>query len=799
MAGPFKVLAHSIWIKAEERKPPVTGEAIIAEWVQASSAHPGSDAVNLISPEGLRDRDYDGLNEHSSDTDNMWLSEKGQTDGWLEFDLGAVRKVSNVMIWNLNDAWHTDRGVHKADISVWTEQTGWRKIHQDLSLCEAEGGDDYDDPIVVKLDAVEARKVRFDNLANFGDADHIGLSKVQFFEARGPRAVQPAPADGTEGVGPSHATLTWMAGMGATAHNVYFGTDPENLPLLGNTQESKAELSALAGNTKYYWRIDEVQSDGSVVASSPWSFTTGGLFAWWKLDETEGDTVANAIDSEMNGTLAGDPQWQPADGKVGGALLFDGDGDYVDCGKDSAFSITDEMTVAAWIKVNKFDKRWQSIVTKGDSAWRMARESAADSIQFGTGIYQRNLQAVRGTVDVNDGSWHHVAGVYDGRRLYLYVDGQLDETAFGSGKIPANDYAVAIGQNTERPDRDWNGWIDDVRLYSCALTKEQIRALAAGEAPPATTAPVTLLEHREETTAPQLLAWWKFDETEGQLARDSAGSHDGILQGDPMWQPAGGRVGGALEFDGVDDCVDTDWVTDLPTWTVATWIKSPAAPTSPTAQGPIHREQNFQINWDHGDDEFRGAAGLCVGGQWYGAGFGELAADTWYHLVATYDGENLKAYKDGILITDNAGPSGRPDSESTTLTLGKHATAEAYFTGTIDDVRIFGSALSADQIKALHGGKDPLAVAGPVPSAEAPPAQATQLTAAQATQPSTIQAEQSSATLAKQPPEPVSDATAPAPAAVQETRKTNLVVVFAIALAVAAIVGVSALGRKPAA
>lgn len=619
MAGPFKVLAHAIWIKAEERKPPVTGEAITAEWVKASSANPGNDAVNLISPEGLRDRDFDGLNEHTCDADNMWLSEKGQTDGWVEFDLGAARKVGSVIIWNLNDAWHTNRGVQKADLSVWTEQAGWRKIREGLSLCEAEGGDDYDDPVVVELDAVEARKVRLDNLANFGDADHIGLSKVQFFEARGPKAVQPVPADGTEGVGPSYATLTWTAGLDATAHNVYFGTDPENLSLLGTARECKADLSALASDTNYYWRIDEVQSDGSAIPGKVWSFTTGGLLAWWKLDETEGDTVANAAGNEMNGTLVGDPQWQPDDGKVGGALLFDGEGDYVNCGKDPAFNITDEMTIAAWIKVNEFDKGWQSIVTKGDSAWRIARETDKNTLQFGMGLYGRDLQAVRGTIDVNDGSWHHVAGVYDGRRLYLYVDGHLDETTFGSGKIPGNDYAVAIGQNTERPDRDWNGWIDDVRLYSCALTKEQIRALAAGEEPTVATAPVTLLQQRDEQIDRQLMAWWKFDEAEGALARDSVGDHD---------------------------------------------------------------------------------------------------------------------------------------------------------------------------------GKDPVAVAGPVsPPEEAPPARVTVPTMALAAQPPAPPAEQPSETVAEQSP---AGSDAPAPAQAQGTRKTNLVVVFAIALAVVAIVGASVLGRKPA-
>ena len=775
MAGPFKVLAHQIWIKAEDRKPPVTGEAIVPKTVQASSTQPDSDVLNLINRKGLRDRDLDGLDEHGTDTDYMWLSAKGQTEGWVEFDFGTGRRVSSIFIWNLNDPWHTDRGVQKADISVWTEQAGWRKIQDDLAFCEAEGGDDYDDPVLVPLDAIEVQKVRLDDLANFGDTDHIGLSKVQFFEARGPKAVKPVPGDGTEGFGPSNPALAWTAGQGATGHSVYLGTDPDNLAPLGSIQEPQAALSRLASNTKYYWRIDETQSDGSTVTGSVWTFTTGGLLAWWKMDETEGTDVTDASGHDHVGKLIGDPQWQPADGKVDGAILFDGEGDYVDCGKDSAFNMTDEMTVAAWIKVNEFDKRWQSIVTKGDSAWRIARERNDNTLQFSTGLYERDMQAVHGTIDVNDGSWHHVAGVYDGEKLYLYLDGDLDETAFGSGKIPGNNYAVAIGQNSERPDRDWNGWIDDVRLYSCALTEEQIRALVAAEAPPATTAPVALRQHREESAGPELLAWWKFDETEGQVARDSAGDHDGVLRGDPTWQPAGGRVGGALEFDGVDDYVDTDWVTDLPTWTVAAWIKSTASPKSPTATGAIHREQNFQINWDHSDDAFRGGAGLCAGGQWYGASFGELAADTWYHLVATYDGENLKTYKDGLLVTDNAGPSGRPNSESAPLTIGKHANAEAYFAGMIDDVSIFVSALSADQIKALYDGKDALAVVEPAPPAEATPVQAAA------------------------PPAPVADTPGPAPAPAQETRKTNLIVVLAIVLAVVVIGGVSTFARKTAA
>ena len=208
-----------------------------------------------------------------------------------------------------------------------------------------------------------------------------------------------------------------------------------------------------------------------------------------------------------------------------------------------------------------------------------------------------------------------------------------------------------------------------------------------------------------------LIGWWKFDETNGATAADSSGNgNDGKLQGNPRWQPSGGKIGGALEFDGVDDFVETNFTTDFPKWTVAVWVKSPAAPSTDGQSGPVHREKNFQINWNHLTDDFRGAAGICIEDEWYAASFGNLQANTWYHLVATYDGENLKAYKNGTLITDNSDPSGNPDAESASLKFGKHAVDEGCFGGTIDEVRIYNWAMSPAEIRAIAG----LQASGPI-------------------------------------------------------------------------------------
>jgi len=206
------------------------------------------------------------------------------------------------------------------------------------------------------------------------------------------------------------------------------------------------------------------------------------------------------------------------------------------------------------------------------------------------------------------------------------------------------------------------------------------------------------------TTAAQgeLMGWWKLDEGSGTTAYDSSGNgRDGTVNGDPQW--VAGWLGGALDFDG-DDHVDTGYTDDLANWTIAAWVKSPAAPSGDAPSGPVHKENNYQFNWNHSDATYRGAAALNVGGTWYAAKYEPLEADTWYHIAATYDGENLKAYRDGVLITDNSAPSGTPNADSNTLKLARHASAAQFYTGIVDDARVYDEALPEADIQSIMFG-----------------------------------------------------------------------------------------------
>jgi hypothetical protein len=90
---------------------------------------------------------------------------------------------------------------------------------------------------------------------------------------------------------------------------------------------------------------------------------------------------------------------------------------------------------------------------------------------------------VLGKMTVDDGRWHHVAGVYDGRTVTMYIDGRRDVSAGTSGRVATNSFNVWIGSNSQRSERAWNGRIDDVRIYSYALSEDKIREFYAGNEP----------------------------------------------------------------------------------------------------------------------------------------------------------------------------------------------------------------------------------------------------------------------------------------------------------------------------
>ncbi len=189
---------------------------------------------------------------------------------------------------------------------------------------------------------------------------------------------------------------------------------------------------------------------------------------------------------------------------------------------------------------------------------------------------------------------------------------------------------------------------------------------------------------------PTLVAHWALDEAEGTVAYDSAGENDGTILGVPMWRPEGGTVGGALEFDGTYFVVtDTALNPADGPFSVLAWVKG-------GAPGQAIISQVGGANWLMADasgtlmTELTSAGRLAT----------PLSSDTiitdghWHRLGFTWDGATRSLYVDDVLVAEDTqtgltGCSGGPH-----IGCGKNMTPGTFYTGLIDDVRIYSRVVS---------------------------------------------------------------------------------------------------------
>jgi hypothetical protein len=217
--------------------------------------------------------------------------------------------------------------------------------------------------------------------------------------------------------------------------------------------------------------------------------TDPDLVAWWKLDEGQGTTAADSSGNGYDGTLVGDIEWL-VPGMIGDAALeFTGDGQYVAI-KDLFYQGTEytEITVCVWIRTESSGTQYIASFDRNEY-WRLeVNGSGGGPGQIGWDVYHSGGQLDYGSVTrIDDGLWHHVAGVYDNGTATIYIDGEAEPSATGGatwGRREDVRYGF-MGANSEATEFDGSrgggdpveGNIDDLRIYHRALTQIELREL----------------------------------------------------------------------------------------------------------------------------------------------------------------------------------------------------------------------------------------------------------------------------------------------------------------------------------
>jgi len=213
------------------------------------------------------------------------------------------------------------------------------------------------------------------------------------------------------------------------------------------------------------------------------------LVGWWKFDDGSGIVANDASGNGYDGTLSNMEESKWVDGVTGGALSFDGVDDYVSIPALGIYS--DSLTISAWIRRDG----QQANSYTGIVYCRDGKTTAGISFG-GTANFEVNNELGYNWNDdgdawdwdsellIPDGQWVFVALVAEPTKatLYLGEDGKLSlATNVIAHGMEEFDGITHIGYDPSIDTRYFKGLIDDVRIYSYALSQEEVGVLYAGE------------------------------------------------------------------------------------------------------------------------------------------------------------------------------------------------------------------------------------------------------------------------------------------------------------------------------
>jgi alpha-L-arabinofuranosidase len=422
------------------------------------------------------------------------------------------------------------------------------------------------------------------------------------------------------------------------------------------------------------------------------------LAGYWKFDEGTGTTASDSSGNSYNGTLQAGASWKS--GQIGShAIGLAGTStSYVDI-PVSVVNTAASFTVAAWVQVTAVSTSYQTFVSldgssvsafylqlRGDTGLFAFTRLGGDSTSSTTTIASAPVPPTTNT-------WYHLAGVYDAsaQTISLYVNGSLQQTVSYTSGWQGTVGHTAIGRGKYGGSNvDFtNGQIDDVQIYSAALSAKNVADLAT-------------------------VGYWQFEEGSGTTAADSTGnSNTATLQAGASWTT--GKVGSyALNLTGTNTSyadIPVSVVNTTASFSVSAWVKLNTLSgyqTFVSLDGSSVSAFYLQLRGDTGKFAFtRLASDSTSAAVAKASATAAPTTGTWYHLTGVYDAsaKTIALYVNGVLQQIVSYTSAwQGTAGHTAIGRGKYGGSFVDFVnGQIDDVHIYNVALDYTAVNTLVG------------------------------------------------------------------------------------------------
>ncbi|MDX1908232.1 MAG: LamG-like jellyroll fold domain-containing protein [Bacteroidia bacterium] len=396
----------------------------------------------------------------------------------------------------------------------------------------------------------------------------------------------------------------------------------------------------------------------------------------------------------------------------GNAITFDGTDDYVTIAADPDIQISGTtLTLEAWV----YASAWETNVTDGVVLAMEDADNEGYKLSVGNGG-QVNFAIANGSAwsSLTTGAvltldrWHHLAGVYNGSTMYIYVDGKLSTSSAVSITLSPAENPLILGSSFDYIDsRLLQGRIDEVRIWNTARTQDQLLDYM-----------YQLLVGNESGLA----AYYRMSDGSGTSLTDNGPNGlTGTLTLGPTWSASDARIassaavanafrrpGTGLTFGGTDEYVNVPDNSSLNPTTglsVEAWINAASTSGSPRivskASSASSPTQGYSLHINASArlvGEIRTSSALYT--VTANSPAPTITTSSWFHVAMTWSqGGVLTLYINGRSVATSATTAGTLTNTASALSIARGAYNGNYFTGQVDEVRIWNDARTAQEIQ----------------------------------------------------------------------------------------------------
>jgi len=435
-----------------------------------------------------------------------------------------------------------------------------------------------------------------------------------------------------------------------------------------------------------------------------------------KFDEGNG-TSANDTNASVSAGTITNAVWKPEDlCKSGKCMFFDGTQDYVSFTDDADldFAAADSFTISFWFRHAPKTSGTEVMVVKleavgTDGGYQIQMEADGDiTCQIedddADTTIDDSISSTAATYD--DNRWHYVSCVKSGTSsLTLYIDAVqiTQDAALDASGTLANDDTFYIGIDGDGTSNDFTGFIDEVKVYRSARTASEVKADFAGT----TTSRGSAASFGPDQSflSNGLVGYWKMDETATPSVDSSGNGNSGTWNGNTAGTT--GKYGNGTTYDGTGDniTVSGDSIRTTGNTTISLWVKSTSADTN---RGLFYKDNGGGTGgW--GMRVMYSNSYIYASAVYTAPSVDSLSTDAvvitsgqWNHVTAVWkDGQYIQLFINGV-------ESSKVSTTGTTLrtsnqnhSIGGRLASE-YFTGQLDDVRIYNRAFSPAEVSRLY-------------------------------------------------------------------------------------------------